>query len=98
MPRYLIERRFDVPEAEMQGVGRRSREIVEESFPEITWEYSHVTVDETGAVKTFCVYGAPTEDMVRDHARQLGFHEILALYELAGEITPADFPPVDDAR
>jgi hypothetical protein len=97
MPRYLIERRFDVPEADMQDVGRRSREIVEESFPEITWEYSHVTVDGTGAVKTFCVYGAPTEDMVREHAKQLGFHEILALYELAGEITPADFPPLDDS-
>jgi hypothetical protein len=67
---------------------------VEESFPEITWEYSHVTVDEKGGVKTFCVYGAPTEDMVREHAKQLGFHEILALYEIAGEVTPADFPPL----
>jgi hypothetical protein len=94
MPRYLIERKFLVPEAEMQDVGRRSREIAEESFPEITWEYSHVTVDEQGDVKTFCIYGAPTEEMVRDHAKMLGFHEILALYEIAGEITPADFPPL----
>jgi hypothetical protein len=32
--------------------------------------------------------------MVREHAKQLGFHEILALYEIAGEVSPADFPPV----
>jgi hypothetical protein len=98
MPRYLIERKFLVPEDEMQDVGRRSRQLVEESYPEITWEYSHVTVDESGGVKTFCVYAAPTEDMVRDHAKQLGFHEILALYEIAGEITPADFPPADSGH
>jgi hypothetical protein len=94
MPRYLIERRFEIREDEMPEIGRRSRQIVEDSFPEITWEYSHVTVDEKGGVKTFCVYGAPTEDMVREHAKQLGFHQILALYEIAGEVTPADFPPL----
>jgi hypothetical protein len=94
MPRYLIERKFEVKEDEMPEIGRRSRQIAEDSFPEIVWEYSHVTVDERGDVKTFCVYGAPTEDMVREHAKQLGFHEILALYEIAGEVSPADFPPV----
>jgi Protein of unknown function (DUF4242) len=92
MPRYLIERKFEVKEDEMPEIGKRSRQIAEDSFPEIVWEYSHVTVDETGDVKTFCVYGAPTEDMVREHAKQLGFHEILALYEIAGEVSPKDFP------
>jgi Protein of unknown function (DUF4242) len=92
MPRYLIERQFEVREDEMPEVGRRSRRIAEESFPEIVWEHSHVAVDERGTVKTFCVYGAPTEDMVRQHAKQLGFHEILALYEIAGDVTPGDFP------
>jgi hypothetical protein len=92
MPRYLIERKFEVKESEMPEIGRRSKQIAEDSFPEIVWEYSHVTVDGRGDVKTFCVYGAPTEEMVREHAKQLGFHEILALYEIAGEVSPADFP------
>jgi hypothetical protein len=76
----------------MPEVGRRSRQIREESFPEIVWEHSHVCVNGRGEVKTFCVYGAPTEEMVRDHAAQLGFHQILALYEVAGDVTPGDFP------
>jgi hypothetical protein len=92
MPRYLIERKFEVKESEMPEIGRRSKQIAKDSFPGIVWEYSHVTVDELGDVKTFCVYGAPTEEMVREHAKQLGFHEILALYEIAGEVSPADFP------
>ena len=94
MPRYLIERQFDISEDRMPEVGRRSRQIVEEQFPEITWEYSHVAVDEGGGVKTFCLYGAPTEAVVREHAEQLGFHKIIAIYEMAGDVTPADFPPL----
>ena len=45
MPRYLIVRKFDVQEDEMPEVGRRSRRTIEESYPEITWEHSHVIVD-----------------------------------------------------
>jgi hypothetical protein len=92
MPRYLIERKFEVTEEEMPEVGRRSRVIAEDQFPEIVWEVSHVAVDDDGLVKTFCVYGAPTEAMVREHAKELGFHKILSIYEIAGDVTPADFP------
>ncbi|MGA7986979.1 MAG: nickel-binding protein [Candidatus Dormiibacterota bacterium] len=92
MPRYLIERQFEVDEAAMPEVGKKSRVLVEERFPEITWELSHVCVGDDGLVKTFCVYGAPNEAMVREHAKQLGFHEILSLFEIAGDVTPADFP------
>jgi hypothetical protein len=53
MPRYLIVRSFDVGEAEMPAVGRRSREIVENELPEIVWERSHVVVDDAGQVRTF---------------------------------------------
>jgi len=63
MPRYLVVRTFEVNEDAMPDVGRRSREIAEEEFPEITWEHSHVIVDESGGVRTFCVYGAPSEAM-----------------------------------
>ena len=92
MPRYLVERQFSVGEDQMPEVGRRSRQIVEEQFPEITWEHSHVAVDEGGGVKTFCLYDAPTEDVVRQHAQALGLHQIQAIYEIVGDVTPADFP------
>jgi hypothetical protein len=94
MPRYMIVRSFDVTEPEMEGVGRRSRELTEGEFTEITWEHSHVVVDDDGKVKTYCVYTAPSEDMVRQHSRRLGSHQIDALAEIAGDVTPADFPPV----
>ena len=94
MPRYIIVRSFDVGEPEMPAVGRRSREIVETELPEITWEHSHVVVDDEGLVHTYCVYEAPDEEVVREHGKKLGRHTIEALHEIAGDVTPADFPPV----
>ena len=92
MPRYMVVRAFDVGEAEMPGVGRRSREMVEGEFPEITWEHSHVVVDDTGMVRTFCVYSAPSEEVVRKHSARLGQHKIDSIDEIVGDVTPADFP------
>jgi hypothetical protein len=76
----------------MPVVGRRSRVLTEDQFPEIVWEHSHVTVDDAGTVRTFCVYDAPSEQMIRDHARELGSHTIDTVQEIAGDVTPADFP------
>lgn len=92
MPRYLIVRAFDVVEEDMPNVGRRSRQLVENDFPEITWEHSHVVVDNDGSVKTYCVYAAPDEDTVRKHSQALGQHTLQVLHEIAGDVTPADFP------
>jgi Protein of unknown function (DUF4242) len=94
MPRYLIVRSFEVGEDQMPGVGRRSRELTEGDFPEITWEHSHIVVDDDGRVHSYCVYGAPNEEVVREHGKKLGNHRIDALHEIAGDVTPADFPPV----
>ncbi|TML10013.1 MAG: DUF4242 domain-containing protein [Actinobacteria bacterium] len=94
MPRYLVVRTFEVSEDAMPDVGRRSREIAEEEFPEIAWEHSHVIVDEVGGVRTFCVYGAPDPETVRSHGERLGQHTIDDLWEIAGDVTPADFPSV----
>jgi hypothetical protein len=94
VPVYLVERQFEVGEKDMPAIGRRSRSLIEGQFPEITWHHSHVTLDERGMVKTFCVYGAPSEDAVRSHADALGMHQILAVYEVVGDVTPNDFPPV----
>jgi uncharacterized protein DUF4242 len=92
MPRYMIERTFGKrDEADMQNLGARSARIADERFPEIVWEHSHVVTDASGAIKSFCVYSAPDEKMVRDHAEMLGEHRLECVYEIAGDITPEDF-------
>jgi hypothetical protein len=92
MPKYMVVRSFDCGEAEMPSVGTRSRKLIEDEFTEITWHHSHVVVDEIGKVRTFCVYEAPDEDAVRAHGAKLGMHGIDSIEEIAGDVTPADFP------
>jgi uncharacterized protein DUF4242 len=92
MPRYLVERIFHVSEDKMSEVGRRSKEVAVKNFPEITWEHSHVVVDEEGSVRTYCVYAAPNEEIVRRHGDELGLHDIRSVYEIAGDVSPDDFP------
>jgi hypothetical protein len=93
MPKYLIERKFHVSEGEMPRVSTDSKRKIQDHFPGIIiWEHSHVLVDDEGRVTTFCVYEAPDEDTIREHAQMLGEHEIVTLREIAGDVTPADFP------
>jgi len=92
MRRFLIERRYEVAMDRMPEVGKRSREVRNEQFPEIIWEHSHVVVDDSGTVKSFCIYDAPSEEMVRNHATQLGMHDVVSIYEIAGDVVPEDFP------
>jgi hypothetical protein len=93
MPRYIIERTYDVDMEAMQNVGQRSKAIAAEEFPGlIIWEHSHVVVDSEGNVKSFCVYDAPDEDTIRRHASMLGNHVVDHVYEIGGDVTPADFP------
>jgi hypothetical protein len=74
-------------------MGRRSKQIAAEDFPgRIVWEHSHVVVDSDGNVKSFCVYEAPDEVTVRRHADALENHVIERIYEIGGDVTPADFP------
>ena len=49
-------------------------------------------MDDSGRVRTFCVYDAPSEDVVRDHSSRLGQHRIDSIDEIVGDVTPADFP------
>lgn len=58
----------------------------------VVWEMSHVAVGEDGRVQTFCLYESPDEDQIRQHAQELGMHEILRVSEIVGDVTPADFP------
>lgn len=92
MPRYVIERSYTVDESEVPVVATRSKRIARDDYPEIVWEHSHVVLDQNGVPKSFCIYAAPDEDIVRRHADQLGDHTIVAIYEIAGDVTPDDFP------
>ncbi len=72
MPKYLIER--EIPGAgnlttpELQGISAKSCGVLRDLGPSIQWVESYVTDD-----KIYCVYIAPNEEMVREHARQGGF-------------------------
>jgi Nickel responsive protein SCO4226-like len=96
MARYLIERTYTVAMEEVQEVATRSKAIAHHRFPEIVWEHSHVVMDSEGTPKSFCVYSAPSEDVVRAHSTRLGDHSVEVIYEIAGDVTPDDFPLTDE--
>src|SRR5438105_2357042 len=50
MPKYPVERQFQVGQEQMPEVGGRSRRLVEEHFPETTWTHSHVAGSAGGFV------------------------------------------------
>jgi hypothetical protein len=72
MPKYLIER--EIPNAgklsaeELQGISQKSCGVLKEMGPQIQWVESFVTDD-----KVYCVYIAPNEAAVRQHAQKGGF-------------------------
>ena len=72
MPEYVIEREIpgagNLSDAELQEIARKSVSILNYMGPKIKWLHSYVTGD-----KVYCVYIAPDEAMVREHARQGGF-------------------------
>jgi len=72
MPKYVIER--EIPGAgklskdELRSISAKSCGVLQKLGPEIQWVHSYVTDD-----KIYCVYIAPSEAMVREHAKQGGF-------------------------
>jgi hypothetical protein len=42
--------------------------------------------------RQFCIYGAPDPETLRRHSKRVGAHRIDDLWEIAGDVTPADFP------
>jgi Protein of unknown function (DUF4242) len=94
MPRYLIERVWDpMKEEELASRGALSKRILteDEQFSQIVWEHSHIVMDEDGQMKSFCVYSSPNTELIREHAEKLGDHTIWGIYEIGGDISPADF-------
>ena len=72
MPKYVIER--EIPGAgqltaeQLQGISQTSCGVLNKMGPQIQWVQSYVTGD-----KIYCVYNAPNEAMVREHAALGGF-------------------------
>jgi hypothetical protein len=72
MPKYLIERELPgagkLTASQLQGISQKSCSVLNTLGPQIQWIHSYVTGD-----KIYCVYRAPNEEMVREHAKQGGF-------------------------
>jgi hypothetical protein len=72
MPKYVIEREIpgagDMSPQELQAVSQKSCSVLQNLGPQIQWLHSYVTPD-----KIYCVYIAPNEEMIREHASQGGF-------------------------
>ena len=72
MPKFVIER--NIPNAgklsaqELHAIAQKSCGVLNKLGPQIQWVQSYVTND-----KIYCVYVAPNEQMVREHAKQGGF-------------------------
>ncbi len=72
MPKFVIER--EIPDAgkltkdQLKGISQTSCGVLQDMGPQIQWVHSYVTND-----KIYCVYIAPNEQMVREHAKNGGF-------------------------
>jgi hypothetical protein len=86
MPKYVIER--EIPGAgklssqELKGISQKSCGVLSKMGPQIQWLQSYVTGD-----KIYCVYIAPNEQMVREHAKQ-GCFPANRISEVASIIDP----------
>jgi hypothetical protein len=72
MPKYVIERELPGAGAlsaqQLQGISQTSCGVLRNLGPQIQWLQSYVTKD-----KIYCVYIAPNEAIIREHAKQGGF-------------------------
>jgi hypothetical protein len=72
MPKYIIERDIagagKLTQDQLQGISQKSCGVLKNLGPQIQWLESYVTED-----KIYCVYIAPDEATVREHAKQGGF-------------------------
>jgi hypothetical protein len=72
MPKYVIER--ELPGAgkltpdQLQAISQKSCGVLNHLGPQIQWIESYVTDD-----KIYCIYRAPSEELVRQHAKEGGF-------------------------
>ncbi len=88
MPKFIIEREIPgigkMTDAQLREAARKSVSVLKELGPEIQWLHSYVTGD-----KLYCVYLAPNEGIIQEHARRGGFpaNRISAVRELIDPTT-----------
>ncbi len=72
MPKFVIEREIPgagkLNAAELKNISQTSCNVLREMGPEIIWQHSYVAAD-----KIYCVYIAPNEEIIREHASRGGF-------------------------
>ena len=71
MPKYVIEREIPgagkLSDADLKAISQKSVEVLHGMGPQIQWLHSYVTGD-----KVYCVYLAPDEESIREHAKRVG--------------------------
>lgn len=87
MPQFLIERQIPGVERmsreELKSVARRSNSVLADLGAQIQWLHSYVVKG-----RTYCVYNAPDEELIREHARITGF-PCNQIMEVCNMISPA---------
>ena len=72
MPEYVIEREMpgvgQLDAADLKAASQTSCNVLRDLGPQIQWVHSYVTDN-----KIYCIYRAPNEDMIREHAQRGGF-------------------------
>lgn len=72
MPKYIIERQIpnagDMTPSDLQKASQKSCKVLLNLGPEVQWVHSYVAGD-----KIYCIYNAPDETLIREHANQSGF-------------------------
>jgi len=72
MPKFVIERQIPgagkMSPPELKAASQKSCGVLQNLGPQIQWMHSYVTDD-----KLYCVYLAPSEELIRKHAQQSGF-------------------------
>jgi cell division inhibitor SulA len=71
MPKYVIEREIpgagNLSAGDLKGASQNSCRVLRDLGTQIQWVHSYVTDN-----KIYCIYNAPNEEMIREHAKQAG--------------------------
>jgi hypothetical protein len=72
MPKYVIEREIpgagNLSKEQLHAISQKSCSVLNQLGPQIQWLESYVTKD-----KVYCIYRAPNEQLIREHATRGGF-------------------------
>jgi hypothetical protein len=89
MKQFLIERHFGpVTDEQLQAGAVVAIRVASDQFPQLAWEHSHAAQGDDGVI-TYCVYTAPDEAIIRNHARAAGL-PCNRISEIQ-TVSPADF-------